>query len=495
MFASIPQAVFALLLLYFCQTTIRRLYLHPLRRIPGPISWIIFPITRHISDIRGNLDIDIRRFHARYGSVVRVGPNEVSFATPEAWKDIYGHGPHGHGQLPKVVISVSKGMDIISANDTDHSRFRKILSPAFSAKGVQAQEPLLSGHVDKLITRLKELAGSQSPADMTKWYNLTTFDVIGDLALGESFGGLDSSQYHYWVSTLLAAMRMSPFMRLGDAYPFITKLIPPFVFKWLLEARERHAEYSKATIKKRLQNSSARGRGDYMDSMLRNRGEKGGLSYEELEANATILVIAGSETSSSLLTGLTYWLLRSPDVLAKVVSEVRTVMKSEADITFNSVTANLPYTLACIDEAFRMFPPVPTGLRRVTLTTTHIAGYEIPAGTMVSVHQSAAYWSPMNFHAPERFIPERWLPEAKSDPSSPFFSDKRDVIQPFSVGPRDCIGRNLVFAEIRVIITRMLWNFDLELCEESLDWLNQKTYTLWDKPPLMCKLSPREWKE
>lgn len=111
--------------------------------------------------------------------------------------------------------------------------------------------------------------------------------------------------------------------------------------------------------------------------------------------------------------------------------------------------------------------------------------------TAVSVHQSAAYASPINFHRPEQFIPERWLPEAKNNPSSPFFSDRRDVLQPFSAGPRNCIGRNLAFAEMRLILARVLWSFDIELCNGSANWSEQKSYSLWEKPALMCRLKAR----
>jgi cytochrome P450 len=99
--------------------------------------------------------------------------------------------------------------------------------------------------------------------------------------------------------------------------------------------------------------------------------------------------------------------------------------------------------------------------------------------------------SPLNFHQPGQFIPERWLPEAKDEPASPFFSDKRDVVQLFSVGPRDCIGRNLAYAEMRMVLARVLWNFDLELCEQSRDWKNQKIFCFWEKHPLICKLALR----
>lgn len=55
-------------------------------------------------------------------------------------------------------------------------------------------------------------------------------------------------------------------------------------------------------------------------------------------------------------------------------------MKTEADITFNHVTSQLPYMLACLDEALRLYPPIPLGLPRIALTPTYISGYEIASG-------------------------------------------------------------------------------------------------------------------
>ena len=68
----------------------------------------------------------------------------------------------------------------------------------------------------------------------------------------------------------------------------------------------------------------------------------------------------------------------------------------------------------------------------------------------------------------------------------------RAVLQPFHVGPRNCVGRNLALAEMRVILAKMLWHFDLELCPESKDWaVDQQIKVLWVKPELMCKVKIR----
>lgn len=370
-------------LLYLCLSIIWTLYLHSLHNVPGPKIWIAFPIFRYVSFVRGRLDIDLRAFHNKYGEAVRFGPAEVSFITAEAWKDIYAHG-HGDQQLPKVLHSTSNPSDIISANNADHSRFRRALSHAFSVKGLQAQEPILLGYVNKLIERLKEIAKSPNPeTNMVKWYNLTTFDLIGDLAFGEPFGGLDSSEYHYWVATIFQAIRGIAFVKLRDAYPLLFRIISFFLApEHLMEARKRQIEYSNLTVRKRLQNDLHRGPADFMDSMLRHRGDKEKeLNDKEMEANANILIIAGSETSATLLSGITYWLLRTPDTLRKVTREVRSSISSESDITFQSVS-HLPYMLACLNEALRIYPPAPGGLERMTIppAPVTISGYTIPPG-------------------------------------------------------------------------------------------------------------------
>ncbi|RDW74643.1 cytochrome P450 [Aspergillus mulundensis] len=487
--------------LYIALVATKYLLLHPLRYIPGPKLWTIFPALRYISWVRGTFDIEMRRFHAQYGPAVRFSRDEVSFITPDAWKDIYGNGStpqQKHAQLPKVLHSAQSREAVTSADDAEHSRYRRTLSHAFSAKALADQEPLMQSYVDKLISRLRGVAESNRSEDMAKWYNLTTFDLIGDLAFGQSFGGLDSSEYHHWVRTIFDVFKTGPIMFVFDAYPLLKPVVSALVPRRLTEARKKQTEHSRITVQKRLQKGSYN-RSDFMDAMLRSRsrGEDDKdamtkpLTDSEIVANSNILIIAGSETTATLLSGATYWILRTPGVLEKVVREVRKVMVNESDITVLKASADLPYMLACFEEAFRLYPPVPTGLQRWTVEPINISGYEIPPRTKVSVHQSAAYISPLNFHKPNQFIPERWLPAAKEDPSSPFYNDNRAILQPFSVGPRNCLGRNLAFAEMRVILARVLWNFDLELCEESSNWVDQKSYVLWEKPGLMCRLKVR----
>ena len=320
------------------------------------------------------------------------------------------------------------------------------------------------------------------------WYNLTTFDLIGDLSFGESFDGLENGTIHPWVATIFSGVKMVPFLAFARDFPFFKKLLPMIMPNGIRARRDKHRAFAHSVVARRVKNKEQHGRGDFMDSMLKHQGDKDALTDGELDTNAEVLVIAGSETTATLLSGVTYWLLRTPEAMMRVTAEVRQAFQSEDKINFINATARLPYMLACLEEALRLYPPVPTTLQRITTDpSTEISGVRVPAGCRVAVHQSAAYRSSCNFYQPMSFIPERWLPDAPRE----FANDDKAVLQPFSVGPRNCIGRNLAYNEMRLILARVLWNFDLELCDESKEWYQQKAYIPWEKPPLMCRLKTR----
>lgn len=243
-------------------------------------------------------------------------------------------------------------------------------------------------------------------------------------------------------------------------------------------------------VAERMSDRSKDGRGDFMEGLFKHSEEKEHITDNQLSENATMLFMAGSETSATALAGVTYYMLRFPETMKRAVEEVRSAFENEDDITFVTASAKLPYMLACLEEGLRVYPATPSVLVRTVPETATVSGYLVPAGTHVGVHQLATNHAPQNFHDVESFRPERWLPEAqKAD--SPYFNDNREARQPFSVGPRNCIGKNLAFSEMRQILARVLWNFDLELVDKQHRWEDQKAFLLWSKGPLMCHIKER----
>ena len=102
------------------------------------------------------------------------------------------------------------------------------------------------------------------------------------------------------------------------------------------------------------------------------------------------------------------------------------------------------------------------------------------AQTYVAYNQYSGNRQAYNFHLPNTFLPERFL--------APHRNAKDDMagFQPFSVGRHQCIGLKLAYAELRVVIARVIYAFDLRLADEKdrFDWGEQETYILWEKRPL-----------
>lgn len=298
--------------------------------------------------------------------------------------------------------------------------------------------------------------------------------------------------YGHYIETMFKFVQIVPYVLLANFYPTVWAVIKLLIGKKINERRQNLFDLGKQIVMKRKNDPSKQGRADFMESMLKSKEV---LSDAELASNSHILFLAGSETTATLLTGVTYWMLKTPKTMERAVREVRSAFAKEEEITFQSASTQLPYMLACLEEGLRMYSPITTILLRTVPEDVVVSGYPVPKGTQVGVHHEATYLAPYNFHRANEFIPERWLSEATTDEKNEFFRDNRDARQPFSMGPRNCIGRNLAFSEMRQILARMLWNFDLELVEKDLDWSKQKTYALRVKGPLMARVSNREWEE
>jgi len=118
---------------------------------------------------------------------------------------------------------------------------------------------------------------------------------------------------------------------------------------------------------------------DFASYILRHNDEKG-MSRPEILKNANLLIIAGSETSATLLSGIMFHLLKNPSTLEKLNTEIRTTFPDVTEMNMTKL-AHLKYLDACIQEAFRVYPPVPSILTRKPLPGGAVINdYFIPEG-------------------------------------------------------------------------------------------------------------------
>ncbi|KAL1875160.1 hypothetical protein Daus18300_003228 [Diaporthe australafricana] len=434
------------------------LFLHPLRNFPGPITHraSILPIAFRVA--RGRWTTDLLPLADKFGPVVRVAPNELVFTDPDAWKDIYGYqnGALSKGEeFPKAAVFYrNRGVppSIVSETRENHALLRRQMSPGFSDRSLREQETIVKGHVDLLIERLRERCipatggdkheddkakekgplslASKTAFDMRLWFNYATFDIIGDLAFGESFGCLEHGRATDRVSSIEKGLQ-------AQAMNYTLKLLGlERLVKWLVRGRAKfrreNDKLTTALLKRRMALKAERH--DLIEGLLKKQDEWE-MPMKTLMINSMVLIVAGSDTAATLLSGLIYLLLKNPGCLQKITHEVRSAFKSEDEISFSAVQ-NLPYMLACIKETLRRYPPVPGSAPRVVPRGgANIAGRLVPEGAIVSVAQWPTYHSTRNFSQPFSFQPEWFLqPEKYPD-------DKPGALQPWGIGPRDCIGK------------------------------------------------------
>lgn len=182
-------------------------------------------------------------------------------------------GVHRCVHIPKLCITPLIGNNSIVTvrDDGDHSRYRRLLSHAFSDKALREQEPLIKQYVDLLISRLHENA-KNGAQDMVSWYNFVTFDIIGDLTLAESFGCLQESALHPWVSILFGYLKISAYLGAMTNFPSLKRILMPMIPKKVQEQRKSHFLFTKEKIEKRMAQGTERP--DFMSNVLRHNDKE-----------------------------------------------------------------------------------------------------------------------------------------------------------------------------------------------------------------------------
>jgi cytochrome P450 len=330
--------------------------------------------------LRGKYHQFTQAAHEHYGPVVRITPNELSFISAAAWTDIYARH-NGKPPLPRDKTFFNNMLvdekTLTMADDQNHARLRRALNPAFAPRALAAQEPILQKNIDTFLDNLQHRSAQGLPIDLRLWYNFITFDMLGDLAFGESFGCLATSTYHEWVSFVLDHFYTSTLLQVVHRFRPLNRLFAALIPSSLKEKKQKHEEMAHKKVRQRIDRGTERT--DFMQPLIEAQ-EKGTISAAELEQQASILILAGSETTSVALTSATYLLLQSPEVMTELTKELYANFRNESDINILAIN-KLHYLQAVIQETLRLFPPITNGFPRQALAGPAIVdGHVIPHG-------------------------------------------------------------------------------------------------------------------
>ena len=187
-----------------------------------------------------------------------------------------------------------------------------------------------------------------------------------------------------------------------------------------------------------------------------------------------------------MLSTVTYFLNAHPRTKRRLTHEVRRAFRRSADID-GRTTAGLPYLDAVIAEGLRMLPPAAFGLPRTSPGAT-VDGHFVPAGTTVHAQPWVLAHDARRWRNPYDWAPERWLPDGGYD-------DDREGFRPFSDGLRGCLGKNLAMLEMRVVLAKVVWHFDMEMERGREGWVEGcRLYTVLAEAAGEGQVPARRWR-
>ncbi|UQC90649.1 benzoate 4-monooxygenase cytochrome P450 [Colletotrichum lupini] len=461
-------------------------FLHPLRRIPGPFLAKFSPLWIMRALHRMRFNSELQSLHQQYGPVVRVGPNEVSFASLEAETAIYAKQEDGRFSKDGTFLTLFSDLvlnapTLITIPDpTLHRKLHKVIQQAFTPQALARQEPIQKLHIDMAMSEFEELAKSGGTVDIADTLETMFWEIIGDLAFGEPLMSGKRPTYESLKQLGKSTMPMVEALSFFLALPGIAPVLG--IARSLITALPFPSQLSKLVPSSKLRDCAERqdGREDFLTAIMGSEKQDltldadaffsnaMGLTYVQTDLlNATFAYIyhslAGYQTTATTLSATFYHILRYPEAYNRVCFEIRSTFASDEEIT-GARLGRLPFLNACIRETLRLLPPANGKTAQRTAPSCTIDGVHIPAGTTVSADLYTIQRSPEYFVDPASFRPERWLDGAED---TEFKGDNRTAYRPFLIGSRACIGREMAQQSIRLIVAKLLWRYDFQQLDQD----------------------------
>lgn len=438
---------------------------------------------------------------ALVGSAFRYHPNGIIFNEPTEYNVIHSHKANvKKGQFYEIWRRNEKDISTLGTTDRAiHARKRRVLNTVFSEKSIRSAEYFILKHVDRWNDLLLDNVSQDwsEPQNMAHLSDYLVFDILGDLCFGRSFESKEKSDnplkeipdaignyahVMYPVShpskqlkdftNSCSQIAHSPILRtwvwlkpkgLDRLFEAISPRVVKFYLKFVASSVEE-----RTTLEKKLQSSKCDEkdmRKDMFHYLFQAKDpETGEPSYstDELNAEASLLIAAGSHTTSVTISGLFFYVTRNSRVYEVLTKEIRNTFASVDDISGGTKLSSCEYLRACIDEALRISPPGPSELTREVLPGgLEIHGSMLPEGTRVG----SSFWSRHRneeyFPDPNVYRPERWIVDEKMGVSAEDVARARSCFFPFASGPGNCVGKNLAMLELTITIARTLYRMDI----------------------------------
>ncbi|KAF1996372.1 benzoate 4-monooxygenase [Amniculicola lignicola CBS 123094] len=419
-----------------------RLFFHPLKSFPGPFGArlsIFWYLKESIPDMQ--MYVRLRELHKEQGDFIRIKPRELSICHPDAVVEVHG---------PQTKMLKGEFYDVnypqhnlqMTRDPGYHHQKRRYWDKAFNTKALKSYEPRLKTHFTILMDIFSKHAASKETINASKTFMDYSFDVISDLTFGKPFNMLTTGEPHPIIKEFIEAKKI-----MGTALSLtwlfhILRSIP-----WVEYRMNEFIKWYKSELDDRSKASSPTQ--DFYTHLSQSETfEKDG------PWDAQLAIFAGGDTVSTTLTNICYLLAEYPEYQERLNEDLNTLCRPDEELDDQTLSKSVLLG-GIINEALRLYPPVPSGGQRLTPPEgIVIAGRYIPGNMNVITPAYSIQRDVRAFPQPDDFIPERWY-------SRPELILRKDAFFPFSYGHYNCAGKPLAMMELRMVIGMAVRKFKI----------------------------------
>ncbi|XP_064652365.1 cytochrome P450 1A1-like [Lineus longissimus] len=483
---AIPVFLIAVVMVFVIQALMDRS-----QSFPGPFR---LPLVGNIPQLGKRTHESLKRLSDTYGDVMTIwlgGHKAIVLSSIDAMKDCFlGQAVtfSGRPHFDSFDHALESGVTPIAVKTLcPGQRFQRKTLREGIVKFVNDRDcpisPMIESEAEELITRLMEKTrDGLDPVNPADEFYMTATAVIYRLAYGE----FDRSNIGDFATHLEYTRNLVKWVgtsKIGDLFPWTQPFFRGQLTEFL-KARDTYKAIVHKKINRHFEEFDENNIRDIMDDIIRVMHNTTPDQMDALEHKdpdmiwmSLALVAAGTETTGSSLNWVLVYLLKHSEHLKKVHAEIDDVIGRDRNPTADD-RKKLPYLDACILEALRLCPPIPLAIPHAATTDVEYRGKKIPKGCIVFSNIYAIHRNPQTWKNPDVYDPTRFL-----NADGEVIIAKQEMVVPFGLGMRRCLGETLARAELFVIIATLLQKFDVTVAPGSeVNLVGDVGLTVWPKP-------------
>jgi len=378
--------------------------------------------------------------------------------------------------LERRFFSMAFGDGLIGSEGDLWRAHRRTMAPAFDPRSVAAYAPAMTATAEAFRARWDALAPG-AVVDIADEMTALTLQIIS-----RTMFSTDSDEIMTLVDETLRRAHASLNIGLLDLIPL------------LAPSRDRRRSAAIAAVVAELDRAVEKLIGererapdahpvDLLARLVAAKDRETGarLTAREVRDEVVTIFVAGHETTAMALTWAWYLLAMHPQAQARLQAEIDAVVGGRPAV--HADLAGLAYTRNVMDEAMRLYPPVPGLSGRQAIADDVVCGRRVAAGTTMIISPFVLHRHRKLWDDPERFDPDRFSPERSAGRS-------RFAYLPFGAGQRVCIGAALATDETMLILAALASRHHLALVPgQDIDL--QQRVTLRPRAGMKMTVTPR----